>query len=228
MNKITCLIPCYNTEKDCKEIIEETLNYCNEIVVVNDGSTDQTLSILEALQDRYKERFHLVSYEKNRGKGEALLEGMKEALKRPIDFLVTLDSDLQHLPEEIPQIVLELEKGKDLVIGNRLFKEMPFCSKISNFIISKLLHLIYKQAPIDTQSGFRGFSHRFVEEIVKKIVGGRFETEFSILLLALREKAPLGNVQITTIYPEKRVTHFRKIRDSFRVLKVLFYHWRHL
>lgn len=224
MANITCIIPCYNAVGYCEEVIEETLQFCNKLILINDGSTDATGKTLKNFASKYREKITLLNFEKNRGKGFALLSGMQEALKAPFDALVTLDADKQHLPEEISQIAQSLIDGADLVIGTRNFKEMPFRSKFSNMIISKLLSCLYSKAPIDTQSGFRGFSRIFAKKIVDEISGGRYETEFRIILLALDEKKQITSIPITTVYLKQQPTYFQKISDSARILKVFFTH----
>ena len=226
MKRVTCIIPCFNTAKTCLPVIESSLEFCDHLVLVNDGSKDNTLEVLEKFQKRHPEKSSVISFQMNQGKGKALLSGFKKALLSPFDILVTLDGDQQHLPSEIPKIADQVAKGNDFVIGSRNFKKMPFRSKFSNIFISKCLGCFFKKAPFDTQSGFRGFSHPFAKIISEKMKGGRYETEFEILLFALEKKYRIAETPIKTIYPKDRVTYFRKITDSYRVLKVLYEHWR--
>lgn len=119
-----------------------------------------------------------------------------------------------------------LEEKASFVIGSRNFPEMPLRSKFSNMIISWVFSWLYKNTPKDTQSGFRAFNHEFAQKIAAKVPGGRYETEFLMILLALDEKMPIKEVPISTIYAPKQVSYFRKIHDSIRILKALFQHWR--
>ena len=209
-------------------MIEETLRYVDFLILVDDGSTDGTGPILHQIVQQNRDRFHLICFPKNRGKGEALLEGMKYAMKdTTFDVLITLDSDGQHLPSEIPLLASRVIQGADLVIGCRQFDRMPFRSRFANTAISFLLHRIHSKAPNDTQSGFRAFTPKFVQKIVNQISGSHYEMEFRCLLLALRDGNRTDYCSIQTIYlDENRSSHFAKIKDSCRILKVLFYYWR--
>lgn len=222
MHQIIGLIPCYNVENFCEVVIEESLDYCNQLILVDDGSIDDTHSILEKWRKKHPQSIQVLHFEKNRGKGHALIEGMKLALKSPFDVLVTLDADRQHLPPEIDLLVKGIEKGSSFVIGSRNFKEMPFRSKFSNLIISCILSILYKHAPKDTQSGFRAFDREFAQLVTEHVGGGRYETEFQTILLALHNHIRIQSIPISTVYAPKQVSYFRKISDSIRILKVLF------
>lgn len=223
---VLCLIPCYNVASYCEEIIEESLRYCDALIVIDDGSSDHTGRVLEDLQKIYPDRVEVIRFEHNRGKGFALLEGMEYALKKDFSTLITLDSDKQHAPSEIPKIVEKVSKKTPLAIGTRAFQQMPLRSKFSNAIISKMLSWIYPNAPKDTQSGFRGFHRTLIEQLVLHLNGGRYETEFQILLFALKQKIEIASVPIATLYAREQLSYFRKFSDSIRILKTLFHHWR--
>ncbi|MGD2169905.1 MAG: glycosyltransferase family 2 protein, partial [Chlamydiota bacterium] len=125
--KVTAIVPCYNVEKYCRNVIEKTLDHCSFIVLIDDGSTDQTNKILQELQSSNSQKIHLITFPQNQGKGIALLEGIKYALSdTSFDALVTIDSDGQHLPSEIPKLVSCIQEGSSLVIGSRDFTKIPF------------------------------------------------------------------------------------------------------
>ncbi|PIS00944.1 MAG: hypothetical protein COT84_04795 [Chlamydiae bacterium CG10_big_fil_rev_8_21_14_0_10_35_9] len=226
--KITAIIPCYNVEKYCRVVIEKTLDQCSFIVLIDDGSTDQTSKILQELQSLNSQKIHLITFPQNQGKGIALLEGIKYALSdTSFDALVTIDSDGQHLPSEIPKLVSCIQEGASVVIGSRDFTKIPFRRRLPNMLISFLLRRLYSHAPQDTQSGYRAFNEKFSKKMVQEIYGNRYETEFRCLLIALRDKDTICERQIETIYLDKnRSSHFSPIRDSFLILKVFFHHWR--
>lgn len=222
MTKAVGIIPCYNVECFCEEVIRSSVPYFTKVVIIDDGSTDQTRNILERLSSEIK-KLSLVIHETNLGKGFAVLSGLKLALQEQVDALVILDSDLQHLCTEIPHFIQAIEQGADFVIGQREFREMPFRSKFSNWIVSFLLRRVYPKAPKDTQSGFRSFSLSFAKKILAQIPGGRYEMEFRCLLLALKDRHPIKEIPISTIYiDQNRSSHFGKVRDSLRILRVLF------
>lgn len=225
-NNIVALVPCYNVAQYCGPVVQELNSLCTHVIVVDDGSTDETETLLQKMASEYPQKTHLIRFPKNRGKGFALLEGFKYALAHfDFDVLATLDGDGQHLPCFITNLVQPIFQGADLVIGGRTFKKMPFCSRFGNKIIGFLLKCIYHKAPHDTQSGMRAYTSDLIREIVKSIPGGQYEMEFQCLLLALERGLEIIDVPIPTIYIEKnQSSHFRRLSDSFKILKELLLH----
>src|SRR5439155_18824079 len=100
----------------------------------------------------------------------------------PFDVLVTLDGDCQHRPADIPRLVRAcIDKGAALVIGERgEFEAMPLRSRLGNTLTTTLLRKLYPASPFDTQSGLRALERSFVEEVVRVVPGGRYETELQV------------------------------------------------
>jgi len=167
-----------------------------------------------------------LSFPINQGKGFALLEGMKYAIDHlHFHALITIDSDGQHCASFIPEIMQPIFDGADFVMGERPFEMMPNRSRWGNKWISFLLRLIFEHAPKDTQSGMRAFSKKLIENILKTIKGGRYETEFRCLLCALSNGFKMYSIVIPTIYIDKnKSSHFSPIRDALRIFKVLILH----
>src|SRR5690554_7301191 len=116
-NKTWCvIIPTYNNAKTLKRVIEGVLSYTSNIVIIYDGSTDDTAQILQ----NYKQ-LTIIGLPQNKGKGNALQIGFKEALKQSFDYAVTIDSDGQHYPEDLPVFSETLKKEQQpvLLIGSR-------------------------------------------------------------------------------------------------------------
>jgi glycosyltransferase involved in cell wall biosynthesis len=226
IHQIIALIPCYNVEKYCQKVIELTLQHAAYLILVDDGSTDRTGQILKKMVLQHKNKIHLITFPHNQGKGAALLKGIDCALTLPFEVLVTLDSDGQHVPSEIKKLADCILDGAQLAIGCRDFTQMPFRSRFGNSIISFFLRRMYPKAPIDNQSGFRSFSHSFAKKIAKEVSGARYEMEFRCILLALRDGDLFKHRVIKTIYlDQNRSSHFFKVRDSYRILCVLFRYW---
>ncbi len=215
-------------EKYCKPVCEEALEYCDILILVDDGSTDNTKKILEEVTKKNKTRSHLIALTQNQGKGNALLEGLKYGLSQTkATVFVTIDGDGQHLPSEIPKIVASLSDTTSLSIGCRKFKEMPFRSSLGNRLISFFLRYIFLKAPTDTQSGFRAISRNFAELIVNKVNECRYDMEFKCLLLALDKKQNIATIPIETIYLDKNSSsHYRVLQDSFHIFKLVINYWR--
>lgn len=227
MEKICAVIPCYNVEKYCGAVIENALLYAAQLVLIDDGSTDSTHAILHRMQQGNRRRIHLITFPQNRGKGAALLAGIKHALAAmPFEVLITLDADGQHHPSEIPKLTAAVGKT-DFAIGCRQFSQMPFRSRVANTLMSFLLRRLFAQAPEDNQSGFRAFHRKFAQEIADHVTGDRYEMEFRCILFALQHNYKIACCPIHTIYLDKnRSSHFSVWRDSYRILKVFFHYWK--
>ncbi|MFP5211842.1 MAG: hypothetical protein ACLGPL_00540, partial [Acidobacteriota bacterium] len=125
-------------------------------------------------------------------------------------------------PDEIPKLVDACVEGADMVVGERAVHsgEAPLRSRIGNIAASRLLRLAYPASPSDTQSGMRAFKKDFIQDIVRFIKGGRYETELYILLLALQTARKVVTVPIRTIYIDgNRSSHFRPFADAVRIYK---------
>lgn len=228
--RITTLIPCYNVAPFCSAVFKTALRHSTHLILVDDGSRDATPHILRALHAAHPAQVRLVTFSDNRGKGAALIEGMKCALAQgPFDVLITLDSDGQHNPQDIPRFAHLIQQGADFVMGERQFSQMPFKNRWSNRIVSFLLHRLYPHAPLDTQSGYRAFTPQTVERCLRNAQGHRYDMEFECLLLVLREGLRIKSHFISTVYLNRnRSSHFAMIADSIRILQVLWKHERAL
>lgn len=202
--KILALIPAYNEAEKIGKVIKETLQYC-DVLVVDDGSIDTTGKIAE------ESGAFVVTHEKNRGKGDALITGFTYALKNGYESIITLDADGQHDPSEIPKF---LKKGDtyDIVIGVRDFREMPFPRKISNTITTLLLSLRTRQKIGDSQSGYRMIKTDVLKGLNFKTRGFILESE-----LLIKAKCRIGNVRIKTIYADEK-SHVNNFRDTIKFI----------
>ncbi len=223
--RVCAVVPCYNLEGICGPIVRAAAGFADHVIAVNDGSEDETESVLRSVAAECS-NVDVLSLPQNCGKGIALLEAFRLATSSvPFDILITLDGDGQHRPEDIPRLAQAVVEGNHaLVIGERLAREkMPLRSRLGNTITAGVMKLVHPNAPTDTQSGYRAFHRDFVRETVAKIDGGHYETELEILLLALRQKRSIGSVTIPTVYLEgNRLSHFRPIIDSWRIYRTLF------
>jgi glycosyltransferase involved in cell wall biosynthesis len=210
----------------CGDVIKKAAEYAQHVIVVDDGSTDQTQQVLDEIAQS-NSHVHVLTHSRNQGKGAALLTAFRYALKTlDCGIFITLDGDAQHRPEDIPRLADKIRETKAaLVIGERdAFMRMPMRSRIGNEGMSRLLRFVYSNAPKDTQSGLRAHSREFLEATVERIEGRRYETELYILLLALHHKAGVASVSIPTLYLESNASsHFNPIRDSLRILGALLF-----
>ena len=210
--KVCTVMPTYNNGGTLRNMVERVLNYCADVIVVNDGCTDNSAEILAS----FGNAITVVDYGKNRGKGYALKQGFKKAKALGFDHALTIDSDGQHFPEDIPLFVNALEQNKEaLIVGSRNLNQenMPsgntFANKFSNFWFKIQTGI---DLP-DTQTGFR----LYPLQRLPKIFTSRYEAELALLVFSAWRGIELIPVKINVLYPEDRVTHFRPFWDFFRI-----------
>lgn len=210
------VIPTYNNEKTLGSVISSVLEYTPNIIVVNDGSNDSTANIL----DNFKDQIEIISFHKNRGKGAALREGFKRAQALGYDYAITLDSDGQHFPSDIPKFLAKVTPGDDiLIIGNRDMsgENVPqrslFGRKFSNFWVK----LETGRDLLDTQSGYRLYTVAAINRI--HFFTKRYDFELESLVRWVWKGYPVEFVTIGVYYPPliERVSHFRGFKDNFRI-----------
>ncbi len=214
-NKICVVIPVYNEVEFLDELLPQVKKYASKIICVDDGSTDGSKELIEPNFD-----VTLISNGKNRGKGYALKVGLIESLKYDCDVVITMDADMQHLPEQIPQFVAAINKY-DLVVGNRLhtLKGMPIQRIASNKLTSWMLSKKVGVKIIDSQSGYRAFRKDIIKSILPLETG--FEAETEMLINAALNKNSIGFINIPTIY-NNNVSKMKPLQAILGFLKVLF------
>lgn len=209
------MIPTYNNGGFIEGLLGEVLQYCHDVIVVNDGSTDRTREILKGLSP-----LQVVSFSKNRGKGKALKAGFEFALEKGFDYAITLDSDTQHSAKDLPVFLgsLEHEPGT-LVIGTRFLsrKTVPLKNRFANRLSSFWYHIETGQKLKDTQSGYRLYPIRALQGI--RLFTGKYEFELEILVKAVWKGIKVQEVPIDVYYPPEgeRVSHFRPLWDFLRI-----------
>ncbi len=209
-------MPTYNNDGTLRDVVERVLKFCNDVIVVNDGCTDTSDEILASFGDRIT----VVDYGRNRGKGYALKKGFEKAIELGFDFVITLDSDGQHYPEDIPLFINALEQHPyALIIGSRNLNEenMPgkntFANKFSNFWFKIQTGV---NLP-DTQTGYRLYPLKNLPNL--NLLTSRYEAELELLVGAAWRGVDLIPIKINVFYPkaEERVTHFRPFWDFLRI-----------
>ncbi len=220
---ICIVIPTYNNQQFLAQVLDNVLQYDMPVIVVNDGSTDTTLNILST----YQEKIEIVSYSQNKGKGYALRQGFDRAEKSGFLYAITMDSDGQHLAEDLPKFVATItENPGAMIIGSRSFKQenMPgkniFANNFSNFWFTVQTGITLP----DTQTGFRLYPLAKMKGM--RPFTHRYEAELELLVRSAWKNIRLIPLPIQVYYPEKheRVTHFRPGIDFFRIslLNTLF------
>jgi glycosyltransferase involved in cell wall biosynthesis len=216
MCKICAIIPVYNHAGRIKAVLEGVLSWELPVFVINDGSTDHLLNVLQ----EFDKKITVISYSKNRGKGYALQCGFNAAQKAGYEYALTLDADGQHRKEDIPLLLNAIKKHpQSLIMGSRRLKNenMPskntFANRFSNFWVA----LQTLQPLPDTQTGFRIYPLFEMKKI--KLFTNRFEAEIELLVRLAWKGIKIVPIKTNVFYPPKneRITHFRPGLDFLRI-----------
>lgn len=213
----TCVIvPTYNNAGTVIDVLDRLQPYIGDIIVVNDGSTDNTLQLLES----YAQPITIVTYPKNGGKGMALQKGIEKALEMKFKNAVTIDSDGQHYPEDLPRFAEAMQQNPDsLIVGNRKLSQdnMPGKNTFANYFSNFWFMVQTWQYLPDTQSGYRLYPLNRTKWF--SVLTHRYEAELELLVFASWYGLKLVSTPIRVYYPprEERVSHFRPVQDFLRI-----------
>jgi len=218
-SQTAAVIPAYQDEKHIGDIVRRTRERLDHVVVIDDGSSDQTA------QRAREAGAEVIVHDENRGKGEALKTGLGHWLDREVTWVSLLDSDGQHLPEEIDRFMAAAAAATrpSFFIGNRMndLAGMPFIRRVVNRYMSRRISRVCGQEIPDTQCGFRMLERQLIPELLGG--GHRFDYETEVLIIASRKGYRIESVPITTVYTDQ-VSKIHPLRDAFRFFKLM---WRH-
>jgi glycosyltransferase involved in cell wall biosynthesis len=212
---VAAVIPAYLEEKHVGDVVRRTLKQLANVVVVDDGSNDRTA------EEARSAGADVIIHEQNRGKGESIKSGFRYWLEHGSTYVVILDGDGQHLPEEIERFLAAASSGiGELLIGTRMndVREMPLVRRMVNRYMSRKISRACGQDIPDTQCGFR-MVHR---SIIPNLLGGteRFDYETEMLILASRAGCRIASVPISTVYSDE-VSSIHPVRDTLRFFKLM-------
>ena len=212
------IIPTYNNQGTLTQVLDRCLAVTTHVMVVNDGSTDNTARLLEPYAQRGVE---VIAYPRNRGKGYALRCGLGRARDMGYDYAVTLDADGQHFPEDVPLLLAPLETSQEplLVVGARAFDAdgMPQSNRWANRFSNFWFRVQTGIRLPDTQSGFRAYPLTSLPSL--RCLTRRYESELELLVWSAWRGVELKAVPVRVYYPpkEERVSHFRPWADFARI-----------
>jgi len=212
------VVPVYQGGEPFQKMLQELLNYVGpqSVLVVDDGSSDNTSKI--ALEHGV----HLLRFENNRGKGTALEAGLRWWCERGAERVVTIDADGQHPPELVKAL---FEKSKfsqaGIVVAARNLKsrEMPVHRMLSNRITTRMLSLLAGVPLFDSQSGFRCYHRRIIDQnIFPK--SGRFAWESEMLVLVAQRGEGVESISMPVLYSKNSISHIAHFKDTLRFIKL--------
>ncbi|MCF8460287.1 MAG: DUF2062 domain-containing protein [Flavobacteriales bacterium] len=212
---ICVIVPTYNNHKTVKRVIESVLEYTSDLIVVNDGATDETPEILKEFGDKIS----LISYSPNKGKGYALRMAFAKATELGYRYAITIDSDGQHFANDIPKFVeVHRSHPESVIMGARnleahgMAAKSSFANRFSNFWF-RLQTGIFMP---DTQTGFRLYPLDKIKNL--SLFTNRFEFEIEVIVKLAWRDVPFVSVPIQVKYdPNERVSHFRPGPDFTRI-----------
>lgn len=213
--KVCVLIPTYNNAQTLGHVLHGVLAYTDQVIVVNDGATDATVSILAGYP-----QIATVHLAQNRGKGYALRQGFEKAVSLGYDYAITIDSDGQHYPEDLPVFLEALERHPAaIMIGARNMEQssVPRKSSFGNKFSNFWFHVETGIRMEDTQSGYRLYPVRELSSL--SFVTRKYEFEIEVLVRGAWAGLEVIQVPVRVFYPEKekRISHFRPFRDFTRI-----------
>ena len=222
-NATYVVLPAYNEATRIKQVLEDIARKGYNMVIVNDGSSDNTLDVIKQVKKEFPDKIHIFSLMINRGVGIATQTGFEAVLRFNPKYIVSMDSDGQHSADDLDKIIKPLVMGEaEAVIGVRPFEDMPKTRSFANSVMNFLTKIFYRVDVSDSQTGFRAITVDALDKISINATGYLISSEF------IREvndnNIPFAEVPIQTIYtPETQA----KGTNLTVALKILFQMIKH-
>ncbi|MFN3234994.1 MAG: glycosyltransferase family 2 protein [Gammaproteobacteria bacterium] len=219
--KIAALIPAYNEQKTIADVVQSVLKHVETVVVVDDGSTDDTVERIQSLP------VTIIRNDKNLGKGVSLLTGFKKALQLECDAVIALDADGQHDPQDIPRLInAHQEYPEHMIIAARMKdthlapRPRLIANRVSDFFVS----WVAGQKIYDSQSGFRLYPKEVLEMLADVEYNERFGFETEVLIDLAGVDVEFIAVPIKSCYPdEARASHYKGFRDTAVITRIIVF-----
>jgi len=210
LNNICIVVPVYDNPKTVRTVVEGLLTLGTSVIVVDDGSEIAVTALLYGLE------CGVITHETNKGKGIALISGASLAKELGFSHFMSVDADGQHFLEDAAKVLAAYEGKNEIIIGKRDFNSVvvPKASSIGRFLGNSMVYLETGVWVSDTQSGLRIYPLSLFDEPFES---NGYEFEIESLVRHLQRGGSLRMIDIKTVYPEDRVTHFHKVRDNFKM-----------
>ena len=216
-SNVAGLIPAYFEAKQVAEVARRTRLQLDQVLVVDDGSTDATAT------EAGRGGAEVIRHEVNQGKGAAIKTGLRRLSARDgVQYILILDGDGQHLPEEIPLFLEEANRSRaPMIVGSRMhdLKTMPFVRKMTNRFMSLQISAVCGQKVPDTQCGFRMID-RMLAGALCDTETSKYDYETEMLVIAARRGCRIASVPVSTVYGDE-VSKIHPIRDTIRFFKLM-------
>ncbi len=210
------VVPAFNATRHLGEVLRRLSAIHLPVVVIDDGSTDNTGDVARA------HGVHVVVHPENLGKGSAIASGVATARDMGLEFIITLDADGQHNPDEVPRFIEhQRATGADIVVGNRMAdrRNMPALRVFANRTTSAFVSLRAGTTIPDSQNGYRMLRLSLFERF--RLETTRYDTESEILIKAGRAGATITSIPIETIYGSEE-SSVNSVVDTMRFLRLVF------
>jgi glycosyltransferase involved in cell wall biosynthesis len=222
-NATYVVLPAYNEATRIQPVIESIAEKGYNMVVVNDGSSDNTLDVILESKRKFPDKIHVYSLIINRGVGVATQTGFDAVLKYDPKYVVSMDSDGQHSADDLDNVIRPLVTGEaQAVIGVRPLKDMPFSRNFANSVMNLLTRIFYKVNVSDSQTGFRAITKDALKKININARGYLISSEF------IREvndnNIPFAEVPIQTIYTPETQAKGTNVKEAFKILIQMIKH----
>ena len=222
-NATYVVLPAYNEATRIQPVIESIAEKGYNMVVVNDGSSDNTLDVILESKRKFPDKIHVYSLIINRGVGVATQTGFDAVLKYDPKYVVSMDSDGQHSSDDLDNVIRPLVTGEaQAVIGVRPLKDMPFSRNFANSVMNLLTRIFYKVNVSDSQTGFRAITKDALKKININARGYLISSEF------IREvndnDIPFAEVPIQTIYTPETQAKGTNVKEAFKILIQMIKH----
>ena len=217
------ILPAYNEATRIQPVIEEIAQKGYKMVIVNDGSSDNTLEVIMESQKKYPSQIFIYSHIINRGVGVAMQTGFDAVLKYNPKYIVNMDSDGQHSADDLENVLEPLITGKaQAVIGVRPLEDMPLSRNFANKVMNLLTRIFYRVNVSDSQTGFRAITLDALEKININAQGYLISSEF------IREvhdnNIPFAEVPIQTIYTPETQAKGTNVTEALKILIQMIKH----
>ena len=222
-NATYVVLPAYNEATRIKPVLEDIARKGYNMVIVNDGSSDNTLEVIKQAKKEFPDKIHIFSLMINRGVGIATQTGFEAVLKYNPKYVVSMDSDGQHSADDLDEVIKPLVSGEaQAVIGVRPFEDMPRTRSFANSIMNLLTRIFYGVDVSDSQTGFRAITIDALDKISINATGYLISSEF------IREindnNIPFAEVPIQTIYTPETQAKGTNVKVALKILFQMIKH----